>query len=108
MRTVATVVLAGPRGEIAFDPEKCRAAIVTHGGLCPGLNTVVREVVMCLRKQYGVNETYGVTAGYRGLLAPETWVELDEYVMKNWRAGRLHARLVPGRPRHECNRRRPR
>lgn len=69
-------ILAGPRAEIAFDPKKCKAAIVTCGGLCPGLNTVVREIVMCLRRQYGVTETYGIPEGYRGFLYPETWREL--------------------------------
>jgi hypothetical protein len=38
---------------------------VTCGGLCPGLNTVVREVVTCLSKQYGVKKVWGVTGGYR-------------------------------------------
>lgn len=75
--------LAGPRAEIAFDPLKCKAAIVTCGGLCPGLNSVIREVVMCLRRQYGVTETYGVPAGYRGFLRPETWRPLDKEAVKN-------------------------
>lgn len=75
-------ILAGPREEIAFEPKACKAAIVTCGGLCPGLNTVIREVVMCLRRQYGVNETYGVPAGYRGFLDAKSWV----YWMKGWLA----------------------
>lgn len=70
-------LLAGPRAEIAFDPKNCKAAIVTCGGLCPGLNTVIREVIMCLRRQYGVEETYGIPEGYRGFLYPETWKALD-------------------------------
>jgi 6-phosphofructokinase 1 len=76
-------ILAGPRAEIAFDPKECKAAIVTCGGLCPGLNSVIREVVMCLRRQYGVTETYGVPAGYRGFLEPETWRSLDEEAVKD-------------------------
>lgn len=76
-------ILAGPRAEIAFDPKGCKAAIVTCGGLCPGLNSVVREVVMCLRRQYGVTETYGIPAGYRGFLDPDTWRSLDEEAVKN-------------------------
>eukprot|EP00571_Detonula_confervacea_P003113 CAMPEP_0172319208 /NCGR_PEP_ID=MMETSP1058-20130122/37087_1 /TAXON_ID=83371 /ORGANISM="Detonula confervacea, Strain CCMP 353" /LENGTH=543 /DNA_ID=CAMNT_0013034207 /DNA_START=142 /DNA_END=1773 /DNA_ORIENTATION=- len=76
-------ILAGPRAEIAFDPPKCKAVIVTCGGLCPGLNSVIREVVMCMRRQYGVTETYGVPAGYRGFLKPETWRPLDEEAVKN-------------------------
>ena len=50
-------ILAGPRADIAFDPKECKSAIVTCGGLCPGLNSVIREVVMCLRRQYGVSQT---------------------------------------------------
>eukprot|EP00980_Cylindrotheca_fusiformis_P015172 scaffold4198_cov127-Cylindrotheca_fusiformis.AAC.2 len=76
--------LAGPRLDIAFDPEECKAAIVTCGGLCPGLNTVVREIVMCLRRQYGVEETYGIPSGYRGFRDPTTWIELDEKVVENF------------------------
>ena len=76
-------ILAGPRKEIAFDPKECKAAIVTCGGLCPGLNTVVREVVMCLRRQYGVTETLGVPAGYRGFKDPSTWRDLDEKAVAN-------------------------
>ena len=52
---------AGPRLDIAHDPKGCKAAIVTCGGICPGLNTVVREIVMCLRRQYGVEVTYGTS-----------------------------------------------
>ena len=58
-------LLAGPRLDIAFDPKCCKAAIVTCGGLCPGLNTVVRELTMCLRRQYGVDEIRGIRSGYR-------------------------------------------
>ena len=76
--------LAGPRIKIAFDPTKSKAVIVTCGGLCPGLNTVVREVVMCLRRQYGVKETYGVPGGYRGFQAPDTWQPLNEKIVSNW------------------------
>merc|ERR1719261_595388 len=40
---------AGPRQTVAFNPAEVRAAVVTCGGICPGLNTVVRELVLCLR-----------------------------------------------------------
>lgn len=76
-------ILAGPRSEIAFNPKDCKAAIVTCGGLCPGLNSVIQQVVMCLRRQYGVTQTYGVKAGYRGFSHPETWIQLDEDNVKN-------------------------
>jgi len=75
--------LAGPRAEIAFDPMECKAAVVTCGGICPGLNTVVKEVIMCLRRQYGITETFGIPAGYRGFLKPETWRSLDEDAVKD-------------------------
>lgn len=77
-------VLAGPRKDIAFDPTLSRAAIVTCGGLCPGLNTVVREIVMCLRRQYGVDDVYGIPGGYRGFLEAETWLALDEAAVSNF------------------------
>ena len=70
--------------EIAFDPKECKSAIVTCGGLCPGLNSVIREVVMCLRRQYGVTKTLGIPSGYRGFLNPDTWISLDEEYVKNF------------------------
>lgn len=57
---------AGPAESIYFRPEEVRAAIVTCGGLCPGLNTVIRELVMALTFSYGVKQIYGVPNGYRG------------------------------------------
>lgn len=77
-------LLAGPRKEIALDPDVSRAAIVTCGGLCPGLNTVVREVVMCLRRQYGVDHVYGIPEGYRGFKDPKIWLDLDEETVSNF------------------------
>ena len=50
----------------------------------PGLNTVVREIVMCLRRQYGVNTTYGIPSGYRGFRDPTSWIDLDEKVVRNF------------------------
>ena len=76
--------LAGPRKDIALDPELSRAAIVTCGGLCPGLNTVVREVVMCLKRQYGVEHVFGIPEGYRGFKDASKWRVLDEDVVKNY------------------------
>lgn len=60
---------AGARKTIVFDPEHTKAAIVTCGGLCPGLNTVIREFVLCLTCNYGVQEIYGIQYGYRGFYA---------------------------------------
>ncbi|KAL7451379.1 hypothetical protein ACHAWC_003211 [Mediolabrus comicus] len=50
---------------------------------CPGLNSVVREVTMCLSRQYGVQKIKGIPAGYRGFLSPQKWIDLDETVVKN-------------------------
>ena len=62
------IELAGPRQKIFFEPEKTHAAIVTCGGLCPGLNDVIRAIVMCLWYRYGVKNISGVKFGYRGFL----------------------------------------
>jgi 6-phosphofructokinase 1 len=71
--------LAGPRERIAHDPAAARAAILTSGGLCPGLNDVIRAIVHSLHFHYGLAEEriLGVPNGYRGLcdgapLAPLT------------------------------------
>lgn len=60
--------LAGPRKKIYFDPKKTRAGIVTCGGLCPGLNDVIRSLYNELTFAYGVQEVYGFKGGYQGLL----------------------------------------
>jgi 6-phosphofructokinase 1 len=59
---------AGPRRMLFFDPAKLACGIVTCGGLCPGLNDVIRAVVRSLRLQYGVNKIYGFRFGYEGLV----------------------------------------
>ena len=64
--------IAGPRRTIFFDPAKTRAAIVTCGGLCPGLNDVIRRVVMTFHHNYGLRQTYGIRYGYRGLVEGKT------------------------------------
>ncbi|XP_068641121.1 ATP-dependent 6-phosphofructokinase 5, chloroplastic [Aristolochia californica] len=56
---------AGPREEIYFKPEEVNAAIVTCGGLCPGLNDVIRHIVITL-EIYGVKNIVGIPYGYRG------------------------------------------
>ncbi|MCK5102522.1 MAG: ATP-dependent 6-phosphofructokinase, partial [Cyclobacteriaceae bacterium] len=60
--------LAGPRKNIFFDPAKVHAGIITCGGLCPGLNDVIRSLVLTLWHQYGVRQISGFQFGYRGLL----------------------------------------
>jgi 6-phosphofructokinase 1 len=58
---------AGPRRMLHFDPKETRAAIVTCGGLCPGLNNVIRSVTRQLIRGYGVQSVLGIRGGYRGL-----------------------------------------
>ena len=62
-------VRAGPRAALHFDPPMVNAAIVTCGGLCPGLNNVVRELVHALYYIYGVNSVWGVRGGFHGFHA---------------------------------------
>ena len=59
--------VAGPREKLYFDPKKTRAGVVTCGGLCPGLNNVIRSLVLQLHHGYGVREILGFTNGYLGL-----------------------------------------
>ncbi len=59
--------LAGPRTKLFFDPAKTRAGIVTCGGLCPGLNNVIRALFLELHHTYGVAEVLGFRGGYQGL-----------------------------------------
>ncbi|MDT7762552.1 MAG: 6-phosphofructokinase 1 [Mycobacterium sp.] len=60
--------LAGPREKIYFDPDALRCGIVTCGGLCPGLNDVIRSIVFCLHEKYGIAQVYGFQFGYAGLV----------------------------------------
>ncbi|XP_040371528.1 ATP-dependent 6-phosphofructokinase 6 isoform X2 [Rosa chinensis] len=63
---------AGPRQKVYFEPDDVRACIVTCGGLCPGLNTVIREIVCGLYYMYGVHRILGIEGGYRGFYARNT------------------------------------
>ncbi|XP_048141467.1 ATP-dependent 6-phosphofructokinase 2-like [Rhodamnia argentea] len=74
---------AGPRERVFFEPSEVRAAIVTCGGLCPGLNTVIRELVVGLWELYDVREIYGITAGYRGFYSCEP-VKLGPKMVHGW------------------------
>ncbi|MDF1660782.1 MAG: ATP-dependent 6-phosphofructokinase [Planctomycetota bacterium] len=73
--------VAGPREKLYFKPESVKAAIVTCGGLCPGLNAVIRSIVHQLHYRYGVSSIIGIRNGYNGFgdegktpkyLTPET------------------------------------
>ena len=65
---------AGPRRKIFFDPAETKAAIVTCGGISPGLNDVIRAIVMQLYYKYGVRNILGIQYGYKGL-NPSNWLE---------------------------------
>lgn len=58
---------AGPRERIFFSPAETNVAIVTCGGLCPGLNNVIRSLFLELHHNYGVARVWGIRYGYRGL-----------------------------------------
>lgn len=59
---------AGPLEKIYFDAKKTKVAIVTCGGLCPGLNNVIRSLVFQLTNRYGVNRIVGIKYGYEGFI----------------------------------------
>lgn len=66
--------LAGPRAKLFFEAKKTRAGIVTCGGLCPGLNNVIRSLFLELYYCYGVTDVLGFRGGYKGL-DPSSGVE---------------------------------
>lgn len=68
-RQPACFELAGPRRKIFFDPARLACGIVTCGGLCPGLNDVIRSVVFTLAYHYGVQTVWGFRFGFEGLVA---------------------------------------
>ncbi|KAF3333391.1 ATP-dependent 6-phosphofructokinase 6 [Carex littledalei] len=63
---------AGPRQKVYFESDEVKACIVTCGGLCPGLNTVVRELVCALYSIYGVTKILGIKGGYKGFYSCNT------------------------------------
>ncbi|KAI3829449.1 hypothetical protein L1987_03573 [Smallanthus sonchifolius] len=83
---------AGPSKEILFDTKQVRVAIVTCGGLCPGLNTVIRELVVGLWELYGVREIFGVKAGYRRSFGFQTVVEMAQQAIS---AAHVEAESAP-------------
>jgi 6-phosphofructokinase 1 len=76
---------AGPRAQLFFAPKNTRAAIVTCGGLCPGLNNVIRSVTRQLFRGYGVSSVLGIRGGYRGLdpSLGKPPLELSEELVEN-------------------------
>ncbi len=77
---------AGPREKVYFEPAKTKVGIVTCGGLCPGLNNVIRSLVTNLYNRYGVTRVLGFKYGYEGLVSKynhevvELTPELVDYI----------------------------
>ncbi len=68
---------AGPREKLYFDPSKTKCAIVTCGGLCPGINDVIRTIVMKAHYHYGIRTVVGIRNGLRGFI-PEYGYDIVE------------------------------
>lgn len=75
--TLYTFEKAGPRKNIFFDPSKVKSAIVTCGGLCPGLNDVIRALVMGSYYGYGAKNIIGIPYGYSGLLPEKGFTPIE-------------------------------
>jgi len=67
-RALPSFEMAGPREKIYFDASKLRCALVTCGGLCPGLNDIIRAIVLELYYGYGVRNIYGIRYGLQGFI----------------------------------------
>lgn len=63
--------------KIFWDPQKVKVGMITAGGLCPGLNSIIRELTQCLWHKYGVREIYGFQAGWNGLSDMENFVPIE-------------------------------
>jgi len=79
---------AGPRGELFFDPDSTGCGIVTCGGLCPGLNDVIRSLFMTAHHQYGIRRVLGFRYGYAGLSAKSSYAE--PLFLESETVGRVH------------------
>ena len=89
--------LAGPRAKLFFDPKQTRAGIVTCGGLCPGLNNVIRSLFLELHYGYGVAEVLGFRGGYSGLDPERGGRAGEDYAaVRRWHSskGRHDSRLL--------------
>ena len=76
---------AGPRQMLFFDPAALKCGIVTCGGLCPGLNDVIRAVVLSLH-QYGVMKVYGFRYGYEAAnkFQDQNWDDVEPDLTMGW------------------------
>ncbi len=77
--TISTLAFerAGAREKIFFEPKQTKAAIVTCGGLCPGINNVIRSLVFELTFNYGVSSIAGIRFGLQGLNPQEGLPPVD-------------------------------
>lgn len=88
---IAAFRQAGPRERLAFDPATTTVGIVTCGGLCPGLNDVIRAVTRTALRRYGVKRVLGFRFGYAGLVSdeghPPVELQLDDVAVIHRRGG---------------------
>jgi 6-phosphofructokinase 1 len=68
--SVPAMEVAGPRERLFFNPAGLACGIVTCGGLCPGMNDVIRAIVLSLYHHYGIRTVHGFRYGYEGLVRP--------------------------------------
>jgi len=76
---------AGPREKLYFEPAKTKVAVVTCGGLCPGLNNVIRSLVYQLNYRYNISRVFGIKYGFEGLVSDYNHpvIELTPAVVSN-------------------------
>ena len=77
MKTLPSFEMAGPRRNIYFDPSKLKCGIITCGGICPGLNDVIRAIVLSLFYHYGVEMVFGFKYGFEGLSPKHRHVPIE-------------------------------
>jgi 6-phosphofructokinase 1 len=94
--------MAGPRENIFFDPKRVTVGIVTAGGICPGINDVIRGIVLELRHAYGVERILGFRFGLGGLVAEEPLgpIALDPALVRDIH---IHAGTFLGTSRGTCD-----
>jgi len=69
--------LAGARARIFFNPNEVRCGVITCGGLCPGLNHVIRSITLTAIETYGVKQVWGFRYGFAGLSSSSPLPPLD-------------------------------
>ena len=77
-KTFPSFEKAGPRQKLFHAPSLSKAAVITCGGLCPGLNNVIKGVVNVLEKEYGISDIVGIRYGYRGLTKKATTAAIGQ------------------------------